>query len=96
LVSKKSIGVIIIVFGVTIGVLAYTQIISQENESTHNMIYKKQNPYVEEFSLPADTSPNGIIVDKQGAVWVAAPKYQHSITSLATAHAFYVYQRVCH
>ena len=74
MVSKKSIGVIIIVFGVTIGVLVYTQIISQENESTHNIIYKKKNPYVEEFSLPADSSPNGIMVDKQGTVWVAASK----------------------
>jgi len=68
-VSKKSIGVIIIIIGGTLGVLAYTEIISQENESTNNMSYKNQNPYVEEYLLPTDSSPNGIMVDKQGTVW---------------------------
>lgn len=33
-----------------------------------------QNPYLQEYSLPDNTGPNGIIVDKTGTVWVTSSK----------------------
>lgn len=33
-----------------------------------------KNPYLEEYSLPAGSGPNGLIVDRQGTVWVASSK----------------------
>ncbi len=33
-----------------------------------------QNPYLQEYSLPAGTAPNGLIVDQHGTVWVTSSK----------------------
>ena len=38
------------------------------NESQNN------NPYIKEYSLPAETWPNGILVDKNGIIWIAGSK----------------------
>ncbi|HZS73280.1 MAG TPA: two-component regulator propeller domain-containing protein, partial [Candidatus Nitrosotalea sp.] len=35
-------------------------------------ISAKENPYVTEYSLPSDSAPNGLVVDKAGLVWVAS------------------------
>lgn len=44
--------------------------VSQPNESMTTPTPSAQNPYVQEYSLPAGTAPNGLIVDKKGTVWV--------------------------
>jgi len=72
LLSRKSIGVIIIVIGVAISVFGYLQINSQQNESTSSITYKNQNSYIEEYQLPSGSRPNGIIVDRQGIIWAAS------------------------
>ena len=74
LLPRKSIGVIIIVIGVAIGVFTYIQISLQQNEATHSITSRNQNPYIEEYSLPVGSWPNGIIADKQGTIWAAASK----------------------
>ncbi|NHI03070.1 hypothetical protein DYY67_0191 [Candidatus Nitrosotalea sp. TS] len=33
-----------------------------------------QNPYLQEYSLPDNSGPNGLIVDKTGTVWVTSSK----------------------
>ncbi|HJT10137.1 MAG TPA: hypothetical protein VJ771_05075 [Candidatus Nitrosotalea sp.] len=33
-----------------------------------------QNPYLQEYSLPDNTAPNGLIVDKNGTVWITSSK----------------------
>jgi len=39
-----------------------------DNENQNN------NPYVKEYSLPVGTWPNGILVDKNGIIWIAGSK----------------------
>jgi streptogramin lyase len=43
--------------------------ISQSNNTNQN-----NNPYVKEYSLPVGTWPNGILVDKNGIIWIAGSK----------------------
>ena len=43
--------------------------IPQSNNENQN-----NNPYIKEYSLPAGTWPNGILVDKNGTVWIAGSK----------------------
>jgi len=47
-----------------------------ENNSKSGLIpnEKRANPYVKEYSLPEGTWPNGILVDKNGIVWIAGSK----------------------
>jgi len=47
-----------------------------ENNSKSGLIpnEKGANPYVKEYSLPEGTWPNGILVDKNGIVWIAGSK----------------------
>ncbi len=37
-----------------------------------NSVSEKKDPYVTEYSLPPDSAPNGLVVDKAGLVWVAS------------------------
>jgi streptogramin lyase len=39
-----------------------------DNENQNN------NPYIKEYSLPVGTWPNGILVDKNGIIWIAGSK----------------------
>lgn len=71
---------------VLIGIVASVAILVIAIESTSNSNEKNsdndlslsntenQNPYVQEYSLPAGTLPNGILVDKNGIVWIAGSK----------------------
>jgi streptogramin lyase len=73
LISKNVIiaaGIIII--GLAAFWLLFLKPISQQNESFVGITSQIQNPYVQEFPLPAGTAPNGLIVDKQGIVWVTS------------------------
>ena len=47
-----------------------------ENNSKNGLApnEKSLNPYVKEYSLAAGTWPNGILVDKNGIVWIAGSK----------------------
>ena len=47
---------------------------SQQNE-LFTGVTSSQNPYVQEFSLPTGTAPNGLIVDNNGTVWVASSSF---------------------
>jgi virginiamycin B lyase len=73
LISKNIIittGVIII--GLAIFFVLFLKPIPQQNESFVGITSPIQDPYVQEFSLPAGSAPNGLIVDKQGIVWVTS------------------------
>ncbi|MGI0017180.1 MAG: hypothetical protein ACREA1_00560, partial [Nitrosotalea sp.] len=37
-----------------------------------NITSGNENPYVKEYSLPADSAPNGLVVDGSGLVWVSS------------------------
>ncbi|HWY34291.1 MAG TPA: hypothetical protein VNX68_06560, partial [Nitrosopumilaceae archaeon] len=43
--------------------------LSQSNNENQN-----NNPYIKEYSLPVGTWPNGILVDKNGIIWIAGSK----------------------
>ncbi len=45
-----------------------------ESESIDRVLSptSSQNPYLQEYSLPDDVEPNGLIVDKTGTVWVTS------------------------
>ncbi len=42
----------------------------KNNISTLDHVTKNHTPYVNEYDLPVGSSPNGIIVDKKGFVWI--------------------------
>lgn len=68
MVSKK------IAIAVTIIVLIVVVYFGQNfrNEvSFHNVVSENKNSYVMEYSLPPNSAPNGLVVDKNGLVWVA-------------------------
>ena len=45
-----------------------------EINSEKPLMPNENNPYVKEYSLPAGSWPNGILVDKNGDIWVAGSK----------------------
>ncbi|HMK32309.1 MAG TPA: hypothetical protein VK431_01655, partial [Nitrosopumilaceae archaeon] len=66
---------------VSIAILAFSLVntlLSEKNTSNKLLPNTSENhainPYVKEYSLPDGTWPNGILVDKTGAVWVAGSK----------------------
>ena len=73
-----AIGIIIIGFAVFWFVSLKP--ISQQNELFIG-VTSSQNPYVQEFSLPTGSAPNGLIVDNNGTVWVTS-------SSLNTLYSF--------
>ncbi|MDE1726981.1 MAG: hypothetical protein KGH89_06905 [Thaumarchaeota archaeon] len=63
----------VIIIGI-VAVCAVSQKINiQQTESVLNTT-PSENPYLKEYSLPDNTAPNGLIVDKQGTVWVTSSK----------------------
>ncbi len=50
-----------------------------------------KNPYLEEYSLPDNTGPNGLVVDKQGTVWVT-PSKSNLLYSLDSSGALEKYE----
>ncbi len=74
--SLKWIILIIVVATITIITVSSTSNISKssENNSEKPLMPNENNPYVKEYSLPAGTLPNGILVDKSGVVWIAGSK----------------------
>ncbi|MGI0047242.1 MAG: hypothetical protein ACREBB_08650 [Nitrosotalea sp.] len=72
MVSKK-IGIVI---GIILIAVALSWVVSQRPtvEPTGSILSPtpSQNPYLQEYSLPADIAPNGLIVDKQGTVWITS------------------------
>jgi len=66
---------------VSIAILAFSLVntlLSEKNPNNKLLPNTSENhtinPYVKEYSLPDGTWPNGILVDKTGAVWVAGSK----------------------
>ena len=58
----------------TIGAFTYLETSLQQNETTRSITNRNENPYIGEYSLPADSWPNGIVADKQGTIWTVASK----------------------
>ena len=52
------------------------------------------NLYVKEYSLPAGTEPNGILVDKNGEVWVAGSKIHKLFKFLPKTEEFVSYFQI--
>ena len=68
---------IITVFGISFVLIMLFFVSSQihlfEKNNTDTSVYsvtKNHTPYVNEYDLPVDSLPNGIIVDKKGFVWI--------------------------
>lgn len=70
MVSKKVAAIAVIVL--VIVTFVYLEQGFRNEEPSKNAIFGKENPYVKEYALPADSAPNGLIVDKGGIVWVAS------------------------
>ncbi|MGI0068616.1 MAG: hypothetical protein ACREAN_00005, partial [Nitrosopumilaceae archaeon] len=54
----------IIIIGLAVFWLLFLKPVSQQNEPFVGITSQIQNPYVQEFSLPPGSAPNGLIVDK--------------------------------
>jgi len=68
---------IITVFGISFVLIllffvsSQTHLFEKNNTSTSTYsVTKNHTPYVNEYDLPVGSSPNGIIVDKKGFVWI--------------------------
>ncbi len=62
----------IMLIGFAIALFVYQKPI--ESESIDHVLspIPSQNPYLQEYSLPDNVEPNGLIVDKTGTVWVTS------------------------
>ena len=69
MVSKKIMITTIIVVAILVSVYVDQSFSKVELQ---NVIPAKTSPYVKEYSLPLGSSPNGLVADKAGLVWVAA------------------------
>ena len=77
-----SIKWIILVASITVFVLVFAAAnLSHLNEKnlgtgldSNNNLNQTINPYVKEYSLPVGAWPNGILVDKNGIIWIAGSK----------------------
>ena len=69
-----SIAIGIILIGFAAAWLVYQK--PTESEPAESVLNPtpSQNPYLQEYSLPDDAGPNGLIVDKTGTVWVTSSK----------------------
>ena len=65
-----------IIAGIVLVGLALFWIVLQKpaSEPTEITNITNQNPYLQEYSLPDGTMPNGLIVDSRGTVWVTSSK----------------------
>lgn len=73
--SKKAIiPITAIIIGLVIFYFTFLNPVSRPNESFPGISTPTQDPYLQEYSLPSGTAPNGLIVDKQGIVWVTSSK----------------------
>ncbi len=63
---------------VLVAIFAFTvENISRSNEKESNSLSDNEdhtNLYIKEYSLPVGTLPNGILVDKNGIIWIAGSK----------------------
>lgn len=74
MISKKlGIGVGVILVGIAILLIVF-QKPSPEHDTSISGPIPSQNPYLQEYSLPDNAAPNGLIVDKNGTVWVTSSK----------------------
>ncbi len=74
MVSKKvGIFAAIIIAGIILSWLAFQKPSTEPilPISNHTSI---QNPYMQEYSLPENSAPNGLVVDNNGTVWVTSSK----------------------
>ena len=72
LVSKNIVILIgVIIIGMALFWFVIFKPIQQSNPAVEVVT---QNPYVQEFPLPAGSAPNGLLVDKQGIVWVTSTR----------------------
>ena len=62
----------VLIIGIATFSLIFLKPILQQNESFVGITSSTPNPYVQEFSLPTGSAPNGLFVDKQGIVWVTS------------------------
>lgn len=69
MISKKT---LVVIFVAAIIVLVYIDQSFRNGELSLNMTSGKENQYVKEYSLPADSAPNGLVVDDAGLVWVSS------------------------
>jgi streptogramin lyase len=70
LTSKKIVMIGIVAIAVILSV--YIDQSFQKQELSMNTISGKEDPYVKEYSMPAGSAPDGLVVDNAGLVWVAS------------------------
>ncbi|MDE1765204.1 MAG: hypothetical protein KGI27_02900 [Thaumarchaeota archaeon] len=74
MVSKKIGLVAAIMLAVLVLSWVLIQKSSVEPRTQDILTASSQNPYLQEYSLPDGTAPNGLVVDKNGTVWVTSSK----------------------
>ncbi len=74
MVSKK-LGVVVSII-LVVFILSWVLLQKQPTESNLSLssVIPSQNPYLKEYSLPDNTAPNGLVVDKNGTVWITPSK----------------------
>jgi streptogramin lyase len=75
--SIKWLILIGVIASVVILVFAMENLSNEKNSGNSLLLTDTENqnsPYVKEYSLPVGTLPNGIIVDKNGIIWIAGSK----------------------
>lgn len=71
LATKKILATVVVFFLVLIFFVSYNQIdFEKNNTETISDIKKSQFPYIKEYDLPKGSAPNGIVIDKNGFVWI--------------------------
>lgn len=71
--------IVVIITAAIVASFAFYSIsnVSKLNENNENASITDKisiNPFIKEYSLPVGTWPNGMLVDKNGAVWIAGSK----------------------
>ena len=78
--SIKWLILIGVIVSVVILVFAIENFVNSNEKNTNNNLplnnieNKNNNPYINEYPLPVGTLPNGILVDKNGIIWIAGSK----------------------
>lgn len=67
--KSKSLAAMITVIVVTGIILIFVS-----TSGSNIKLKQDSNPYIQEYSLPDDSGPNALLVDKQGIVWISTSK----------------------
>lgn len=70
--SKKFVVIFTVSVVIIIGIIYYEQ--SLETKISLPKVITKNDPYLKEYSLPTNSAPNGLVVGKDGIIWIASSR----------------------